>query len=303
MARDLSATARPAALEATVGQRLQRWGDGIRRFVRTQPLGFAGLAICIIMILAGIFAPWVGRFDPNEGDAFARLQPPGATHWFGTDAFGRDLYARIVHGARISFYVAFFSIGIGTTLGYLLGIVSGYFGGRIDDIIQRVVDAKLAFPSLLLALALVSVLGAGLDKVIIAISVTYIPRAARVARGVVLSVKENVYVDAARVIGASSLRIMLRHILPNSLAPYVILASVGLGAAILIEASLSYLGLGVPPPHSSWGRMLSGSAVEFATLAPWMMIFPGIAIMVLVLAFNLFGDALRDMWDPKLRGR
>ncbi len=303
MIREGSATPQRVAAEAAVGQQLQRWGRGISGFVRTQPLGTLGLAICIIMTLVGVFAPWVGRYDPNEVSAFERLQAPGATHWFGTDALGRDLYARIVYGARISFFVAFFSIGMGTTLGYLLGIVSGYFGGKTDDIIQRIVDAMLAFPSLLLALAMVSVLGAGLDKVIIAISVTYAPRAARVSRGVVLSLKENAYVDAARVIGASSLRIMLRHILPNSLAPYVILASVGLGAAILIEASLSFLGLGVPPPHSSWGRMLSGSAADFAFTAPWMMIFPGVAIMLLVLGFNLFGDTLRDIWDPKLRGR
>ena len=286
-----------------IGQRLRRFSDGTRRFVRHQPLGAIGLAICLVTIFAGVFAPAIDRHDPNFGTANDRLQAPNATYWFGTDDLGRDQWSRIIYGTRISLMVAFGAIAVGTTAGYLLGIVSGFLGGKVDDIIQRFVDALLAFPSILLALVMVSVLGGGIDKVIFAIAAGSAPRAARVSRGVVLSAKENVYVDAARVIGASGLRIMLRHILPNSMAPYLILASIGLGAAILTEASLSYLGLGVPPPHASWGRMLSGSSQQFALIAPWLMIFPGVAIMVLVLAFNLFGDALRDVWDPKLRGR
>ncbi len=286
-----------------INQRLQSWGQGLGRFARRQPLGAFGLAICIITIVIGVFAPWITPSDPNFGDALERLQSPSTTHWFGTDQLGRDQWSRIAYGTRISLYVAFFSIVIGTAVGYLMGVVGGYLGGRVDDIVQRLVDALLAFPSILLALALVSVLGAGLDKVIFAIAVTLAPRAARVARGVVLSVKENVYVDAARVVGASPLRIMLRHVLPNSMAAFLILASLALGGAILTEASLSFLGLGVPPPHPSWGRMLSGAAQQLALSAPYLMIFPGAAIMLVVLAFNLFGDALRDLWDPKLRGR
>ena len=298
-----ASTIERAAAGPSVGQRIQRVVSGLARFARRQPLGTFGLVICIITIVIGGFAPWITPSDPNSGDPMDRLQGPSATHWFGTDPLGRDQWSRIAYGTRVSLYVAFFSIVIGTAAGYLLGIVGGYLGGKVDDTIQRLVDALLAFPSILLALALVSVLGAGLDKVIFAISVTLAPRAARVARGVVLSVKENVYIDAARVIGASPLRIMLRHILPNSMAPFLILASLALGGAILTEASLSFLGLGVPPPHASWGRMLSGAAQQFALLAPWLMIFPGAAIMLVVLGFNLFGDALRDIWDPKLRGR
>ncbi len=286
-----------------VGRQLELWSHRTGRFVRGQPLGTLGLVICLFVLFMGIFAPLVDRYDPNHGDAYATKRPPSASHWFGTDEYGRDLYSRIVNGARVSLSVAFFSIVVGTTSGYVLGIFSGYIGGRFDLLLQRIIDAWLAFPSLLLALILVSVLAPGIQNVIIAIAVGLAPRASRISRGVALSAKENVYVDAARVIGASPMRIMLRHILPNSMAPFLILASVSLGGAILVEASLSYLGLGVPPPFASWGRMLSGAAQTQAMVAPWLMIFPGMAIMLLVLGFNLFGDALRDIWDPKLRGR
>ncbi len=289
--------------ERSLIQRGSRRLGKTARLARRQPLGAVGLLVCLVALAAGAFAPWVQRYDMNAGSAGERLQGPSASHWFGTDEQGRDLYSRIVNGARISLYVAFFSIGLGTTSGYLLGVVSGYLGGWVDMILQRVMDALLALPAILLALALVAVLGSGVDKIIAAISIVYCPRAARVSYGVVLSLKANVYVDAARVIGASPMRIIFRHILPNSLAPYVILASVALGAAILLEASLSFLGLGVPPPHPSWGRMLSGAAQHYALGAPWLVIVPGASIMVLVLAFNFFGDALRDLWDPKLRGR
>ncbi len=286
-----------------VGIAIQRWRHAMGRFVRTQPLGTVGLAFCILAVLVGVFANQLDRYDPDLVRTADRLQGPSAQHWFGTDDLGRDAYSRIVHGTTVSLLVAFFSIGIGTTAGYLFGIVSGYIGGKTDDALQRFIDALLSFPSILLALVIVSVLGVGLDKVVFAIAVGSAPRAARVSRGVVLSVKENVYVDAARVIGASPVRIMLRHILPNSMAPYLILASVALGGAILTEASLSFLGLGVPPPAPSWGRMLSSGATNYALYMPWLMVFPGVAIMILVLGFNLFGDAVRDIWDPRLRGR
>ena len=297
------ATREQVAVRGGVGRPLQRLGSSAGKFIRTQPLGSFGLVICVIVVLLAVFAPWVTRYDPTIGEFGERLQPPGLSHWLGTDQLGRDLYTRIVYGARISLEVSFFSIVLGTGSGYMLGLIGGYIGGKADMLFQRVVDAMLALPSILLALVMVAVLGPGLDKVIAAISITYLPRAARVSRGVSLSVKENVYIDASRVVGASPMRILLRHMLPNSLAPLLILASISLGGAILIEASLSYLGLGVPPPAPSWGQMLSGAAAQLALIAPWLLIFPGVAIMVLVLAFNLFGDTLRDLWDPKLRGR
>ncbi|MSQ21847.1 MAG: ABC transporter permease [Dehalococcoidia bacterium] len=292
-----------ASVTAAMGQRVARFGGGLARFVRTQPLGTFGLVVCILVIVVGLIGPWIDRYEPDLATPADRLQGPNATHWFGTDHLGRDLYSRIVAGARISVYVAFFSIGIGTTAGYLVGIFSAYIGGKTDLVIQRFIDAMQAFPAILTALIIVSALGAGLDKVIIAIAFSLMASAVRISRGVVLSVKENVYVDASRVIGASPLRIMLRHILPNAMAPYLILASVALGGAILTEASLSFLGLGVPPPAASWGGELSGNASSFMLSNPWMAIFPGVAIMVVVLGFNLFGDALRDVWDPRLRGR
>lgn len=272
------------------------------RFIRIQPLGTFGFVIVLIVFLTAIFADVMATHDPDEISR-GRLLPPSLDHWFGTDDIGRDVYSRVVFGARISLAVSFFSIGIGTTFGYIVGIVSGYLGGKFDLLVQRMIDIMMAFPAILLALTLVAVLGAGLDKVIIAISIIRIPSAARIARGTVLSVKENVYIDAARVVGSSAFRIMARHILPNVMAPYLIIATASLGAAILIEASLSYLGLGVPPPIASWGRELSTSAQSFTAIAPWLVIFPGGAIMLLVLAFNLFGDSLRDVWDPRLRQR
>ncbi|MDO8749544.1 MAG: ABC transporter permease [Dehalococcoidia bacterium] len=274
------------------------------RFARRKPLGFLGLAICFVALVLGLLPGVFTTEDPNFGGNYVNaLQAPSTSHFFGTDEQGRDVYSRIVDGTRVSLKVAFFAIGIGSISGFLLGIVSGYFGGWVDMILQRIVDSMLAFPGILLALTLVAVFGGGFKAVIIAIGIVFIPGALRITRGTVLSAKENVYVDASRVIGASPLRIMLRHILPNVLAPFLVVASAALGNAILIEASLSFLGLGVPPPYPSWGRMLSGNASQYAAVAPWMVFAPGIAISVLVLGFNLFGDALRDLWDPRLRGR
>ncbi|MFH1140955.1 MAG: ABC transporter permease [Chloroflexota bacterium] len=293
----------PVGVERRADRQVQRRLVSMARFAWRQPLGAVGLVTILASIAVAVFANWITPYDPNTCIADDRLMGPSLRHLLGTDHQGRDMFSRIVFGTRISLMVSFFSIGIGTGGGYLLGIISGYVGGKFDMLFQRLMDALLAFPSLLLALVMVAVLSPGLDKVIIAIAVTLLPRAARVSRGVALSVKENVYVDAARVIGASSLRIMIRHVLPNSTAPFLILASVSLGMAILTEASLSYLGLGVPPPHASWGQMMSGAAKDFSQIAPWLIIFPGVAIGVLVLGFNLFGDTLRDIWDPRLRGR
>lgn len=279
-------------------------GAKLVSFSKKQPLGAIGLFMVILVILTGLFADVIGRYDPTLDNYLERLLPPGSwEHFFGTDDFGRDLWARVVHGSRVSLAVGFISVFTGSMFGLIAGVATGYFGGKADSITQRIVEIMLAFPGLLLALALMATLGSGVDKVILAISILYIPRTLRVMRGTVLSVKENVYIEAARSIGASPSRIIFRHILPNVMAPYLIIASSLLGAAILIEATLSFLGFGIPPPHASWGRMLAGSASKYAMTAPWMVIFPGLAITWIVLGFNLFGDALRDVWDPRLRSR
>ena len=281
---------------------LARYRKGFARFVTKNPLGAVGLFMVLVMIVIGVFVPVFQRYDPIDQDYTQQLEGPSMAHFFGTDDFGRDLWSRVVGGARISLQVSFASVALGSVLGFILGIVSGYFGGIVDDIFQRLVEIKLSIPGILLAIALMTAFGQGVDKVILAIALSFVGRALRTIRGSVLSVKENVYVDAARAIGASHRRIMFRHILPNVMAPFLIIASSALGGAILQESTLSFLGLGVPPPFPSWGRLLSGSVSQYAMSAPWMVIFPGLAISWLVLGFNLFGDALRDIWDPRLRG-
>ena len=277
-------------------------GSGVLRFILRKPLGALGAFMLASVILAALFAPLAARYDTNAQDYQRRLEGPSLSHFMGTDEFGRDLWARVVHGSRISLLVGFASVLVGATIGLALGVFSGYAGGIVDDVMQRVVEVMLSLPGIFLALALVATLGSGLDKLIIALIFIYIPRTLRVIRGAVLSVKQNSYIDAAKAVGARPMRIMSRHILPNVMAPYLILASGLLANAILIEATLSYLGLGVPPPHPSWGRMLANSVAQYAAAAPWMVIFPGLAITWLVLGFNLLGDTIRDAWDPRLRG-
>ncbi|MDP3061907.1 MAG: ABC transporter permease [Chloroflexota bacterium] len=272
------------------------------RFCRRKPLGAFGLFVVLFMIFAAIAAPILQTHDPFDQNYLDALQGPRLSHWFGTDDYGRDLYSRVVHGARISVTVAFVSVFIGTSLGMLIGLVSAYTGGWVDSAIQRLIEIKQAIPSLVLAILLVAVFSAGIDKVIIALSITFIPGTVRVVRGTVLQVKSLTYVEAARAIGARPWRIMLRHIAPNVFAPYLIVASTLLSTAVLVEASLAYLGLSVPPPAPSWGRMLQSGAQLYALTAPHLVIIPGLAIALLVLAFNLFGDALRDVLDPRLRG-
>jgi peptide/nickel transport system permease protein len=280
---------------------LPRWLRGGIRFARRWPLGAAGAAIIVVMILCAIAAPLVVPYHPLETDFAAQFSPPTLAHWLGTDAFGRDLLSRLIYGSRTALLVGFASAFVGATLGALIGVASAYFGGRIDLLIQRVVDLFLAFPIIILALAVVSILGTGVSNVIMAITVPMIPNCARVVRASALAVRQMPYVDAARAAGFGHGRIIFRHMLPNVMAPYLIMLTAYVGQAILLEASLSFLGLGVAEPTAAWGLMLRGAAVEFAETAPWMAIFPGLAISLGVFAFNLFGDSLRDALDPKLR--
>jgi peptide/nickel transport system permease protein len=275
---------------------------GAWRFARRKPFGAFGAAIILGLVLVALFAPVLAAYDPEASGRGARLLSPRWTHWMGTDNIGRDLFSRVVYGARVSLYVGIAASALGIGLGLAFGLLSGYAGGWLDNLIQRVMDVVLAFPGLILALGLVAMLGPSLRNVLIAISVGAIPNASRVVRGVVLGVKEEDYVTAARLLGATHPRIVLRHILPNTLAPVIVLASVGFGTAIIAEASLSFLGLGIPPPTPSWGAMLSGPSRRFMTTAPWMAVFPGLAISLVIFGVNMFGDALRDVLDPRLRG-
>jgi peptide/nickel transport system permease protein len=277
--------------------------DAVLKFIRAKPLGAGGAIIIVALLLVGAFSGVLAPYDPYQADYGAQFARPSADHWLGTDEFGRDLMSRIMHGARIALFVGFSASFMGCTIGGLLGVVSAYLGGRVDLLLERLMDILLAFPQLILALAIASILGPAVQNVVIAIAIPIIPRAARVVRATALSVKENVYVEAVQALGAPQRRIVLRHIVPNVVAPYIIMLTAQLGGAILAEAALSYLGLGAAEPTPSWGLMLSGSALSYAQKAPWIAVFPGIAISLGVFGFNLFGDSLRDALDPKLRGR
>jgi peptide/nickel transport system permease protein len=277
------------------------FGGHVVKFTRTKPLGAAGAAVILLMMLVALFAGTLARYDPYEGDYGLQFARPSAEHWLGTDEFGRDLLTRIMYGARIALFVGFTSSFSGCTLGALLGVLSAYWGGTVELLLERLMDILLAFPQLILALAIASVLGPAVQNVVIAIAIPIIPRVARVVRAAALSVKEHQYVEAAQGLGASRRRVVLRHIVPNVMAPYLIMLTAQFGGAILAEASLSFLGLGAAEPTPSWGLMLSGSGASYAEKAPWIAVFPGIAISLGVFGFNLFGDSLRDSLDPKLR--
>ena len=285
-----------AGAEATHGWR--RLAFFARRYI----LGTVGLVIMIAFVLTALFAGLISRYDPLTVDSAHALARPSMEHWMGTDSFGRDVWSRIIHGARISLAVGIGSTSLGAFFGVIIGLTSGYLSGWVDLVFQRVTDILQALPLLVLALVMTAALGPSLPNVIIAIAIPLIPIVARVIRANTLALREQPFVEAAKSIGMSETRIALRHVLPNTLAPLIVLATAQLGSTILTEASLSFLGLGIPEPYPSWGRMLSESAAEYVRTAPWLVIFPGIAISLAVFGTNLFGDALRDILDPRQRG-
>lgn len=283
-------------LHARRGNLARHWGTWSNK-----PIGLASLIFVLLLIVLAVIGPVLQTHDPLTNNLREVLVSPSSSHFFGTDLNGRDVYSRLVGGARISIFVGFASVAFGVTAGVLIGTISGFIGGVVDYAIQRVVDAVMAIPGLILLLAVVSVLGQSLTNVVLALCIYVTPRTVRIVRGEVLIARQFDYVEAARSIGASTPRLMFRHVLPNIMAPILIIGSVTVGQAILIEASLGFLGLGVPPPDPTWGNMLSGSNRQYMEEAPWLVVAPGVAITLTVLAFNMLGDALRDILDPRLR--
>ena len=270
-------------------------------YVRRYPLGAAGALIVIAFLIIAIFAPLFTGYDPTTTNPRTSLAKPGGAHALGADFMGRDMWARIVYGARISLIVGIGSTVLGCFFGVIIGLLSGYYGGWLDLITQRFIDIMQALPLLVMALLMAASLGPSLSNTIIAISIPIVPHVARVIRSNVLALREMPYVEAAKAVGMSETKIAFRHVLPNTIAPLIVLGTAQLGSAILTEASLSFLGLGVPEPHPSWGRMLSESAAEYVRTAPWLVVFPGLAISLVVFGTNLLGDAVRDILDPRQR--
>ncbi|WP_053218641.1 nickel transporter permease [Virgibacillus senegalensis] len=285
--------------EAFTAKSSSLWLDALSRLVKSKT-SFIGLLIILLLIVIAVMAPVVATHDPTEQQLLDRYLAPSADHWLGTDELGRDIYSRIVYGTRISIQIGLIAVGISAVIGILLGGIAGYFGRWIDQIIMRLIDILMAFPSILLAIALVAVLGASLTNAMIAIGIVGVPQFARIVRSTVLSVKETEYIEAARAIGAKNNRILFQHVLPNCLAPIIVQATLSIGTAILDAAGLSFLGLGAQPPSPEWGAMLSDGRAALQT-APWVVAFPGMAIFLVVLGFNLFGDGLRDALDPRLK--
>jgi len=275
--------------------------DGLKTFITHQPTGAIGLFIFVALAFCAAFAPIIATHDPIRNDVANQFRAPSSTYFFGTDQFGRDMFSRVIWGSRTSLFVGLSTVSLGTTLGAVIGISSAYYS-RFDIVVQRLIDTMQAVPSLIFSLLIIAVLGPSFFNTILIIAIIFVPGTARVMRSSALGVMQQPFVEAARSVGASDLRIVFRHIAPNCFAPFIILASNGLALAIILEASLSYLGLGTPPPRPSWGGMLSGSVQGYITIAPWLAIFPGAAITIVALGFSLFGDALRDTFDPRLRG-
>ena len=289
--------------EAISGLRPKRTAlQNVGSFIRRKPLGTLGALVAIILVVVAIFAPQIATHDPFEIDVERQFAAPSTDALLGGDALGRDVFSRLVYGARISLYVGLVSAFVGSTVGLLVGVASVHFGGTVDLIVQRVIDGLMAIPALILALALVAGLGPSVRNVIIALSIAFIPAAARLIRSQALAIKEMDYVLAARAVGAGHVRIILRHMAPNVFGLYIVLVTLTLGGAIIAEASLTFLGVGSPPNEPTWGGMLTGAAQQYIRVAPWVAVFPGVAIGVVVFAWNLLGDALRDVLDPRLRG-
>jgi peptide/nickel transport system permease protein len=283
------------------GANVTGWASRLAFLARRYPLGTVGALIVVVFVFTAVFANVIAPVDPTATNARASLSPPGSTFWLGADFMGRDMYSRIVYGARVSLSVGVGATLLGGILGVAVGLMSGYIGGWFDLVTQRLMDIMQALPLLVMALAMAAALGPSLQNTIIAIAIPLVPNVARVVRSSTLSLREQPFIEAARAIGMSELRIAVRHVLPNTLAPLIVLGTAQLGSAILVEASLSFLGLGIPEPYPSWGRMLSESAAEYVRTAPWLVIFPGLAISLTVFGTNLLGDALRDILDPRER--
>ncbi|MEC0233089.1 ABC transporter permease [Paenibacillus kribbensis] len=275
------------------------WRDAWRAF-RHNKMAFVGLSVIVFFVIIALIAPWIAPFDYKEQNLVSRLQPPSAEHWFGTDDLGRDLLSRTLYGARISLWVGFLSVIGSMIVGTALGLIAGFYGKWADMVISRLFDILLAFPGILLAIAIVAILGPSLENALYAIAIVNVPTYGRLVRSKVLSVKTEEYITSARALGANNARIILRYILPNSLTPIIVQATLGIGTAIIEAAALGFLGLGAQPPEPEWGKMLSDSR-QYIQNAPWTVIFPGISIMLTVLGFNLMGDGLRDVLDPRAK--
>ena len=272
------------------------------RLIREKPLGAIGGAIFLFFLFCGIFADVLAPYGVNETNMVARLQAPSAEHIFGTDHLGRDVLSRVLVGAQLSMIVGFLAAGLATVVSIVLGVASGYFGGRVDMLIQRFVDAWMIFPDLLLLIAVVSVVGAGMPQIVIVLGLLYGIAGSRIVRGSVISVKENMHTHAAQSMGARTMHILVRHILPNIMPVVIVLFTIRVGATILTEAALSFLGLGIPPPTPAWGGMLSGTGRTYMYLGPWLALAPGLCLTIVVYSINVYGDALRDLLDPRMRG-
>jgi peptide/nickel transport system permease protein len=283
------------------GANVHGWVGAVLFFMRRYPLGAIGALIMILFVATALFADAITTFDPFTTNARTSLAQPGGQHILGADFMGRDVFARIVYGARISLAVGVGATALGCIIGVSIGLMSGFFGGWFDLLVQRLMDIMQSLPLLVMALVMAASLGPSLTNTIIAIAIPLVPNVARIIRSNALSLREMPFVEAARAIGMSETRIAIVHVLPNTLAPLIVLATAQLGSAILVESALAFLGLGVPEPHPSWGRMLSESAAEYVRTAPWLVIFPGVAISAVVFGTNLFGDALRDLLDPRQR--